>query len=465
MKTNKILFALLTLLILAGFASAFQVEDVTIGSDKQDRVTGVTSTFKITNNNSTTLNNIQVTSSAASQYAVTFSNVPTSLAAGASETVTVTATIPTNFNAVNTNLEETAFSIGTLTVTGILGTTTETETADIKMQAVNQLEIKKVTVKCGSKEERLDDGERMEELLPDTDDCSITIEVENTFRSSDKNDQKIGDIEFDPATIEVESDDSDVDIDEEDDINSFDADETDEVSFDFEIDEEADDGTYNVAIRLFGTDDNGAYHGEKWEVKLEVERLKYDIQFKNIDVIPSEMEACKDEIVKVSATVYNMGRRDEDESAVELKIPDLKYTKKIENIELDRDEKTTVHFDVPLPTEIKAGTYRGTLKSYFDTNAESNTKTIEIVLTPCKAYETEEKEEEKQTTVVVPQETKTQIQIPPVVKQSQEDKQTTETQEGNFTESTAYLSLLIALVVLLLGAIVVISIVFFVKKK
>jgi len=466
MKTNKLLFVLLTFVLLAGIATAVQVGSATIGDANQDRVGNVTATFKLTNNDTATLTDIQITSTADPKYNVVFTNKPTSLAAGASATITVSATIPLDFDAVDrTTLEEKAFKIGDITATGNIGTIVQTETSDLNMQAVNQLEIKKVKVSCGSKDESLDDGEKMDELKPDTKDCSFTVEFENDFRTSDKNDKKIGDISFDPATVEVESDDSDVDLDDEDDVSGFDAGDEEELSFDFDIDEEADDGTYAVTVRLFGNDDNGAFHGEEWEVKLEVERLKYDIQIQKISIMPPEVEACDGNPIKISATLLNMGRRDENEAAVELRMPDFKYTKKIEDIDLDRDDKTTVNFDITIPATIKEGIYRGTLKTYFDNIAESNTRTIEITVIKCSEIipETPEepKEEEKQqTTIIVPQ-TQTQPQIPPTATQAKTPTKT----ESKFTESGAYIGLLIALVVLLLIAIAVIVIVFFAKKK
>ena len=467
MKVNKLLFVIFALALLAGVATALQIDSATIGDNKQDRVANVTATFVLKNNNTATISSLQVTTNADGKYNIAFTNVPTSLAAGASQTITVTGTIPLDLDAVDkTTLEEKAIKIGELTATGKIGSKTYTSTSDLNMQAVNQLELKKVKVSCGTKDESLDDGERMEELKPDTKDCSFTVEVENNFRTSDKNNLKIGDIEFDPATVEVESDDSDVDLDDEDDISGFDAGDEEEVSFDFDIDEEADDGTYIVTVRAFGTDDNGAFHGEEWEVKLEVERLKHDIQFQKTSIMPPEVEACDENIIKISTTIINMGRRDEDEAAVELRIPDLKFAKKIEDIELDRDDKTTLHFDVTLPKDTREGIYRGTLKSYFDNVAESRSKTIEITVIKCSdvredliEIQTPEQKEET-TTVVVPQQTTTP-QIPPTVTEAK----TSQPAEKGFTESGAYVGLLIALVVLLLIAIGVIVVVFFVKKK
>ncbi len=462
MKTNKMLFTVLMLVLLAGMASALQVGSAKIGDDNQDRVENVSATFQITNNGSVTLDNITVSTTADPKYNLQFTNKPTSLAPGAAQTVTVTGKIPLDFDAVDTTtLEEKAFKIGDITVQGYEATVLVSETADLNMQAVNQIELKKIKVSCDSNEENLDDGEKMKELKPDMQDCQFYIKIENDFNENDKNDQKIGDIEID-TTIEVESDDSDVDLDDSDEVN-LDADEYEEITFDFDIDEEADDGSYEITVKVFGTDENNAFHGEKWTVELEVERLKHDLTFDKVSVNPSELETCDvNGAVNVAVTIYNMGRRDEDEAAVELKLPDFKYSKKIEDIEIDRSDKTTVNFDVLLPVNVKEGLYRGTLKSYFDTLAESHSETVQIKVTKCTTEEPEETEEDNQTTIVIPQQT--QQQIPPTITKAQTTTPTTQTKDS-FTESTAYLGLLTAFVVLLLIAIVIIGVVFFVKKK
>ena len=330
------------------------------------------------------------------------------------------------------------------------------------MQAVNQLRIDKVRISCGSKSKTLDDGEEISSLKPDTS-CTITIEVENDFRSRDTNDQKIGDIDMD-VTVAVESDDSDVDLDE-DDSDDLDADDDIDFSFDFDIDEEADDKTYNIDVRAYGIDDNGAYHGEIWTVQLEVEREKHEISIKKITVMPSIVEACNDmtNMVTVSTQIANTGRRDEDEAAVELSMPDFKFIEKKEDIELDRDDKTTLSFQVILPDSIKPGKYRGTLKTFFDNLGESMTETVEIEVLECSIVqdEPEVEEEEQSTTIIIPESkdqeketSKTPAVNPPIIQK-----------ETSFTESAGYTILLVGLVAMLAIIIVVLAIVFLGKKR
>jgi len=73
-------------------------------------------------------------------------------------------------------LEEKALKIGTLSVTGTVGSATETTSTDILMQAVNQLRIKKARIDCDTKSQSVDDGDRVKNLKPGMD-CSLEVEV------------------------------------------------------------------------------------------------------------------------------------------------------------------------------------------------------------------------------------------------------------------------------------------------
>ncbi len=466
MKTNKLLIPLLMVLVLVGFANALQVTSPIIGGANQDRLDVVSATFTITNNDTFKVENITIQHNADSQYNIAFTNAPSELLPGASATVTVKGKVPLDFDAIDrTTLSELAKKIGTITVQGINPSVPAasgiiSETADLKMQAVNQLRIDKVRVACGSKSKTLDDGEEMTALKPDTS-CTITVEVENNFRSKDTNDQKIGDIDME-VTVTVESDDSDVDLDD-DDSDNLDANDNIDFSFDFDIDEEADDKTYNIEVRAYSVDDNGAYHGEIWTVQLEVEREKHELAIKKIIVMPSIIESCKDmsNMVTISTQIANTGRRDESEAAVELSLPDFKFIEKKEDIELDRDDSTTLSFQVTIPENIKPGKYRGTLKTFFDNLGESMTETVEVEVLACSITQDEPEEEEQTTTIIIPESndqeketSKIPAMNPPIIQK-----------ETSFTESAGYTILLVGLVVLLTIIIVGLAIVFLGKKR
>ena len=461
--------------LVAVSASALTLNSATIGDDDQDRIKNASQTFTVTNNESSTVT-VTFASTADSKYNVRFEPTTANLTAGQSTSVKVIADIPLDFNAVETSqsssnfLEETAFVIGQIQgkISGVVAAS-----ADLKLQAANQLKIKKARLDCGSKTESLDDGDKVENLKPDMK-CSLEVEVENNFAENDDedssgNDLKIGDIEFDTVDIQIEVDDSDFDVDEDEDLDGLGSDDEDTVSVDFDIDEDVDDGTFTMDVFVSGRDDNGATHGEHWEIRLEVERLTHDIQIRSPSLSPLRISACDGGELRVTSRVANFGKRDEDEVAVELSIPDLKFTKRITDIELDEDDGTSVNFVADVPANSKAGVYRATLNTFFDNTAPSNSEALEFTVDKC--------EEEQSVTTTEQQGTDT-TQTGQTGTTTQSGSQTTapgatgavavpraRVSGTGFTEGSGYLWLLGGLGVVMLVIIVALLVVAFRKPK
>ncbi len=393
---NKIatLIALVALFVLAAAsASALQLSSPTIGNKDQDRVKNVSATFTVTNDGASSVT-ATFASTADAKYNIRFEPASVNLTSGQQASVKVLGDIPLDFNAVEATssssdfLNEKAFVIGQ--IQGKLGSVVNT-TSDLKMQAANQLEVKKARLECGSKAETLDDGDKVENLKPDTQ-CTLEVEVENNFPQDDDedasgNELKIGDVEFDTVEVKIEIDDSDFDVDEEEDLDGLGADDEDSISIDFDIDEDTDDGTFTMEIFVEGRDDNGAVHGEQIEIRLEVERLTHDVQIRAPTISPERVSACDEGQVTVNSRIANFGKRDEDEIAVELSVPELKFTKRIDQVELDEDDSTTVNFIVPVPANSKAGIYRATLATFFDGSAPSNSQALEFTVDKCEDEE------------------------------------------------------------------------------
>ncbi len=382
-KITSLTMLLVFVMVLAVGASALQISTATIGNEDQDRVDNMSTTITVTNDGTTALTGVNMQFIGDSKYNVRFDPATFNLAVSGQQIVTVTGDIPLNFDAVvkqssdSNFLDETPFKIGTVKAY----TTGVDATADLNMQAVNQLKIKKVTAVCEDKTERLKDGETFEELSPDMQ-CSITIEFENTFNDNDRDDLRIGDVEFDPLYIEVESTDSDLDLDEDDD-TSLNADDKDEMSFEFQLEEDVDEGKYPVEIRVYAIDENDAYHGEMWTVKFEVDRMKHDIKIKSASLSPVEVDNCQDQRINIDASVINLGKRDEEGVVVQAIIPDLDIEKKISNIELDEDDSERVSFSLQIPKDTESRVYSVELNTFFDTTALSNTKRFDFVVNKC----------------------------------------------------------------------------------
>lgn len=449
----------LTILMVALFAfgvSAVQIASPTIGNENQDRIKNVATSFTVTNNNSVAMTGITFSLGAGAEntkYALTVSG-PTTIAANSAQTYTINGTVPLDHPGVDSTLSENPVKIGTVSVTGTTSAA-ETATADLLMQAVNQLRIKKARIDCDTKSQSVDDGDRIKNLKPGMD-CSLEVEVENLFDDNDNDNLKTGDVSFDTVDIKLDTSDSDIDLDEDDDISGLDAGDEDSITADLQIDAEADDGSISIDIRMSGRDDNGALHGEQLDFRMEIERLSHDIQIRQITVTPASVSNCEASNVKISANVLNGGKRDEDESAVEVVASDLSFSKKIENIVLDKDDSTSATFDVPVAKGAKAGVVRIDVKTYFDGTAPSNSGSIELAINGCEDEDTTVMEEpKKQTTVVVPQ--------TPVTPSSGQ-AQAAPKKSSSFTESKAYVALLAVLSVLIAAAIVAV-VVMMVRKK
>ncbi len=462
MKKTTVFMLLIALLAVG--ASAVQVTSPTIGSDTQDRIANVARTFTITNNNTATMTGISVVSGGGAEnvkYALSFSGVPSSLGPGASATITVNGTIPLDHPGVDaSDLKEKALKIGTVTVAGTVNSATDSVTTDILMQAVNQLRIKKARIECDTKSQSLDDGDRVKNLKPG-EACTLEIEVENQFDDSDNNNLKTGDIAFESLDISVDSSNGDVDIDEDDDLDDLDANDEDAVTVDIEIDDEADDGTVTIDMRVSGRDENGALHGEGLDFRLEVERLSHDIQIRRVELAPGEMSNCEAGSAKLSVNILNQGKRDEDEVVVEASAADLKFSQKIENLQLDKDDSTSVSFTIPVEKGADEGVVRVDIRTYFDTLALSNSGSVDLTVNECETAEepVEEPSEsgsQSTTTVTVPQ---------PTVTPSAGQAQAAPKKQSSFTDTKAYVALLAVLSVLIAIAVVALVVVMVRKKR
>ncbi|MEM4240206.1 MAG: hypothetical protein QXM31_01600 [Candidatus Woesearchaeota archaeon] len=470
MKKIATIFSFVALFVLlAVSASAVQLGDVTIGGEDQDRVKNASQTFTVTNNGTSTAT-LTFASTADAKYNVRFEPATATIPAGDSAQVKVVADIPLDFNAVESSksasdyLDEKAFKIGDIQAKS---GSTVVATSALKIQAANQLSIKKVRIACGdSSAKSVDDGEKVKNLKPDTQ-CTLEVEVENNFEEEDDeyddgSDMKIGDIEMRTVNVKAVVDDSDFDVSEDEDIDGLDADDKDSVTLEFDIPDDVDDGTYTMVITAYGKDENGAIHGEKWEIRLDVVRLSHDVQIRSPSISPSTVSACDGGTVRVISRIANFGTRDEDDVAVELNVPDLKYTKRITDIELDSDDSTSVSFVIEVPAKSKPGIYRATLSTFFDRTAPSNSQAVEFAVEKCEEPEVVVVPTAQQNATVTPQ-TGGQTAQPTGGAVAVPRARVTST--SSFTNSAAYLWLLAGVGAVLLLIIIILLVVAFKKPR
>ncbi|MBI4016622.1 MAG: hypothetical protein HY363_02920 [Candidatus Aenigmarchaeota archaeon] len=377
MKRFLLTTIVVLMVILVLNASALQINGVKLGDDKQERGKNASREFTITNDANFTITNIAFAHTATSDKNLNFTNIPVNLTAGQSVSLTLTGTIPLNLNAVDSNLKEAAQVIGTMTATAQGNSTTITSnTANIEMQATNKLVIDDLTLFVNGNSESASDGDKIKNLRPG-DKLKLEVQVKNKF--SDNSDE---DIEIEDVEVLAEIDDSDFDLDESEDLGDLGPKDDDSVSFDFDVDDDVDDGTYKLTIKISGKDQNGALHGEENTVRLQVERDTHDITLRRTELSPATL-VCGEKNFRLSTSISNFGKRDEDAAAIEILSTPLKLNKKVTDLELDEDRSRTDSFDFTIPADTKPGSYRIDVNTYFDNIARSRSKTLFLTVEAC----------------------------------------------------------------------------------
>ncbi|RJQ19779.1 hypothetical protein C4580_05030 [Candidatus Woesearchaeota archaeon] len=439
---KKIAMFIVMLALVAVGASALQVGIPNLGSSNQDRNANVTTQFTIVNDGTSPLTGITIQLSGNPAYSLSAPGSIADLAAGQAATVTLSGFIPLTHNAVDpTTLQAQALPVGTVIVSGNNGSLQLTQTVNVTAQARNQLELKKVRIQCDTTSKSLDNGDTIKNLKPG-EDCTMEVEVENLFNDNE-NAAKTSGITFQTIDIRVDSSSSDIDVDDDsDDIEDLDAGDEDSLTFDLNIEDDADARTVTIDVTVKGTDENGAIHGEAQKVRMEIERLTHDIQVQSVDISPSQVESCDAQNVKVTARVLNLGKRNEDDVAVEVSIPDLKFQKKSATIELDQDDESTFTFDVPVPKGQKAGTVRVDVNTFFDTVAPSNSASVDLIVSACEDGSEEAPTQSGQQTTTQPVQT-TPVVVTPPTSGGVAAQPRSQTQSSSFTDSNAYVALLV----------------------
>lgn len=389
MKMNRIiLLSLFVLVLLAtSVSAALQVGTLTVGSSTSDvsnpnhdstssQVINLTGTLTVTNNGTFTVTNLGIDSvTAVSTFGsdillstVGIDSAPTSLAAGASGTITFRVKAPKNLAAVDSNLAAVAFKVGSLVVNATEnGTKITSSSVDINMQRKNQLTIKSVKWKVRGKSQTADEeNDEVEDVKPG-DNVRIEFELENEY--SDSANVDIDDVEFKVKSLE-----SKLDLDEDDDFD-ISSDDTQTGSFEFDVDEDTDDGTYNVELTLSGKDDFNAKHGQKVKIRFKVERESHEIAIKSTTLSPDKV-GCEASNARLLVSYVNIGKSDEDEVAIEIDAPKLNFNKKIIDIELDEDDGDSSLFNIPILAALESGAYTIEVRTFYDQSKLSDNQAV-----------------------------------------------------------------------------------------
>ncbi len=369
-----------------GFGNADQTKSNPDAEDEEDQNVFVTDTFILQNNGATTATGILLSPSFtvgdASDYDLNFTNAPTSLAPGESRTVTARIRVPDSVDAVNDDLEEDAIAIGELRATAAGGVTSNA--AAMGMQVENKLRIKDIKVCHEDDCESANDGDTIDDVKPG-EHIRVEVEVENSYSDSDAEDIDIEDIE-----VRLETDDDDnLDLDREtEDLGDLGANDEDVIIIEFDVEDDADDGTAEFTIELEGEDEFQSKHGEFARIRLDINRERHEISVQDILLTPetiSCVRAGQSTIVTVKATGKNIGKDNEDDVSMEVKVADLDIGQTIRDISIDEDDEETFTFNMNIPANVRSGAYEVLVSSFINRDEPSDRDSATLTVPDCMA--------------------------------------------------------------------------------
>lgn len=386
------------------------------------------------------------------------SGVPVSsfnLNMGEEKTIIVSGKIPKNVNT-----QSSPFS-GSIVISG----SGVSKAIDMKITAASQLDLESVKFIVDGKSKSISDGDTRKEVKPGSK-LEIKGDIQNTFSDSD-------DITIEDVTVEItiKNIDDDEDLEGDDDVGDIDADDKESFSAEFEIPEDVDDGEYSVEILVEGEDENGAKHSVKWDdVKVGVEKDKDDIVITKLSVSPSKVSCSRN--INLNVDLKNQGRSDEDEVVVRIENADLDIDQEDTSIpQIDEgtgeDTEYGKSYSFKIDDKVKEGTYPIMVKSYYNTDTLSDSKTVDLIVEKC-AVETPAQEKPSEVVIVNPpkqQETETpaeeEEETPEVITET-----VAETTETSLFQSNTYLIFLIGAVgVAVIVIIIMIIVLFSVRRK
>lgn len=388
-------------------SSLLVVGDVALGSDRQvrsnpdaddesDQDVFTTGTFTIRNAGPNPLTGITATSAVVlgseADYALSLTGLPASrtLLPGESATVSVRARVPETLDAVDDDAQKVAPLVAQVTVAGTMASTALSAVSDVTMEAENQLEIKKLKVCVNGSCDTLRDGDKVDDLKPG-DRVDVTFKVENKYKDNPAEDLEILDVN---AFILV--DESAFDVDEDDEIGDISPEGDEEVTLSFDVEDDAEDGSVTMLSWVEGEDENGAKHGELFEIKLDVKRERHEVSLRDVRVEPDTLlcNAGGDQTVKLSLELQNTGRDDEDEVAVEVENSDLGVSKVERDIKIDQDDRESRSYTLSVPSDARPGIYALSVKSFTRRDDLSDSEDALLTVPTCAPEpETPESEE------------------------------------------------------------------------
>ncbi len=350
---------------------------VNLGSSTQERNITTTTHFDIENTGDYTLNNVDVSGSADSKYALLFSKDGTTftattgnfnIAANSNQTIHVKVTIPDDQTAKKTDI-------------GYVKIESDEQNATISylyLETKSMLDIKDLNVWTdGDKTSSVNNGETVDEVKPG-DKVEFSIEVSNLFTD----DMKIEDVEVEITIYDIDDNEN---MDETSDSEDIDENDEEDFDVDFTIPTMLDEGKYTVDIEVSGEDEEGGDHYKKWTIYLEVEKKSHEIIISEAELRTSVLQCIRSTTLDIELT--NIGEDEEDEVKLIVSAPELGIDFTKINIDLeegdDEDSQYKKSFTISVGDDFKAGNYPITVKAYYNTNVLDDEKQFTLEVKDC----------------------------------------------------------------------------------
>ncbi|GEM_PF-1603782 len=368
-----------------GFGGENQRKSNPDADDVEDRDEFVTDTFVIRNTGGATATGIVLSPTfsrgSTSDYRMNFTNAPATLAPGESRTVTARIRIPAFIDAVDGDLQIGAVTVGQLAAVSN-GGTVSSNAADMTMQVENHLQLKKIKVCHEDKCETVNDGDTVDKVKPG-EHIQVTIQVENSYSQSKREDVDIRDIEVDLDT----NDDQSLDLSHEsEDVGDLSAGDDDSVTIEFDVNDDADDGTAEFTVIVDGDDQFRSRQGESARIRLDINRERHEIAVKSFTISPETVSCSRNgqgTAINARVTASNIGRDDENEISIEVKINDLNLGQITRDISIDKDDEESFSFNLNLPANVAPGTYEVDATTYVNRDEVSNHDSTVLTVPDC----------------------------------------------------------------------------------
>jgi uncharacterized membrane protein len=231
-----------------------------------------------------------------------------------------------------------------------------------------------------------DDSFDLDEKVRIGSEVTLTLKFENLF---DRDyDDRLSALEKIEITIEADDNDLfDSDFEEDYDLPDIDAQDSDELTVSFNIDEDADAGDYTLEFTIIAEDGNNVDYEINKELNIEVQRDRNDIRIIRSNLVPSTVQVCEETTITVDSKIKNFGTRDQKYAALTLYNQrlglDIKEMDILIEKHSDRDNTYDKNFHFTVDKDTVPGKYPLVLRTYVNRDDLVDDELIELTVEKC----------------------------------------------------------------------------------